>query len=87
VHSKLIHTSLDACTGVPIPNDISIGSAVFAQLTAESSHTLQWATPFPHQNSHGDLDFRLIHGFFGPTESTTQTASRSVQRFLQGSLL
>jgi len=31
---------------VHIPNDISIGSAVFAQLTAECFHTLQWAAHF-----------------------------------------
>ena len=29
----------------------------------------------------------LMHGFLSPPESTTQTASRSVQPFLQGSLL
>ena len=29
------------------PNDISIGSAVFAQMTAEYPYTLQWDAPFP----------------------------------------
>jgi len=28
-------------------NGISIGSAVFAQMTAECSYTLQWEAPFP----------------------------------------
>jgi len=35
----------------------------------------------------GDLDSHLIHHSLGPPESTTQTASRSVHRFLQGSLV
>jgi len=34
-----------------------------------------------------DLDPHLTHGSLGPPESTTQTASRSVQPFLQGSRL
>jgi len=34
-------------TRVPMPNGISTGSAVCAQLTAESCYTLQLATPFP----------------------------------------
>jgi len=35
----------------------------------------------------GDLDPHLIHGSLGPPESSTQMASRSVQSFLQGSLV
>ena len=35
----------------------------------------------------GDLDRRLIHGSLSPPESSTKTASRSVQLFLQGSLV
>jgi len=34
----------------------------------------------------GDLETRLIHGCFGPPESKSQTASRSVQPFLRCSL-
>ena len=34
-----------------------------------------------------DLSPRLIHGFWDPTESIIQTASQSVQPFLQGSRL
>jgi len=45
IHHLIIY-SLDP-TGVHIPNDISIGSAIFAQLTAESPYTLQWAAPSP----------------------------------------
>jgi len=42
--------------------------------------------PFPLKiaPSHGDLDPHLIHGSFDAPESSTQTASRSVQLFLQG---
>jgi len=38
-------------------------------------------------HSHGDVDPHLIHGTLSPLESSTQTASRSVQPFLQGSLV
>jgi len=31
------------------PNSISIGSAVFAQMTVEHSYTLQWNAPFPQK--------------------------------------
>jgi len=47
------------------------------------------AWPFPSKLPlpTGDLDLHLIHGSLGPPESSTQTASRSVQPFLQGSLV
>jgi len=35
----------------------------------------------------GGSEPHLIHGPSGPAKSSTQTASRSVQPFLQGSLL
>ena len=35
----------------------------------------------------GDLDPNLIHGSLGPPESSTHTASQSVEPFLQGSLV
>jgi len=41
------NTSFLESTQVQIPNGILIGSAVFAQLTTECPHTLQWATPSP----------------------------------------
>jgi len=53
------------------PNGISSGSAVFAQLTAECSYTLQWDVPSP-------LKISPSHGSWVPPESSTQTASRSV---------
>jgi len=74
-------------------NGISIGSAIFAQLTAECPYwrTLQWAALSP-QNcpfswGTGSHISHLIHGFLPPSESSTQTASRSVQPFLQDSLV
>jgi len=73
------------------PNGILIGSAVFAQITAECPYTLQWDALFPLKiaPSHGDLYPHLIHGswILGPPESSTQTASGSVQPFLQDSLV
>ena len=71
------------------PNGIWIGSAVFAQMTAERPYSLQWDAPSSLKiaTSNGDLDPQLIHGFLGPLESSARTASQSVQLFLQGSLL
>jgi len=43
IHGPLAHPS-------PNPTSTSTGSAVFAQLTAKSAHTLQWAATFPPQN-------------------------------------
>jgi len=73
------------------PNGISIGSAVFAQMTAVCPYTLQWDAPFP-KNLHlpkGDLDSHLIHGSMSPPDPQlkVQTASRSVQPLLQRSLV
>jgi len=66
------------------PNGKSIGSAVFAQLTAESAYTLHWRhlsyppeLPLPMGSGH-----HLTHDSLGPCEPKTQTASRSVQPFL-----
>jgi len=67
-------------------NGISIGSANFAQLVAVSSgmpgHVF---SPKNCPLAWGDLDLclGLIHGSLGPPESTSQTASRSVQTLLQ----
>jgi len=77
-------------TACPSPNGIWIGSAVFAQMTIiECPYALQWDAPFPSKiaPSHGGSGPHLIHGSLGPTESSMQTASRSVQPFLQGSLV
>jgi len=45
------------------PNGISIGSAVFAQMTAQCPYTLQWDAPFP-------LKIALSHGRSGPPSIT-----------------
>jgi len=65
------------------PNGITIGSAVFAQVTAECPYSLQWDAPFPLNIA----PFHLIHGSLFPPKSSTQTASRLVQPLLQGSLM
>ena len=63
---------------IPDPNGILIGSAVFAQITAEYRYTLQLLAPFPLKTtpSHVDLDSHLTHDSLGPSKPTTQTASR-----------
>jgi len=69
--------------GVHNPNGKSIGLAVFAQLTAESPYTLQWASLSPKLPlSIGDLDPHLLYDFSGQFEPVTQTVSPSVQPFL-----
>jgi len=66
-------------------NSMSIGSALFAQMIAECPYTLLSYKNWPFQR--GDLDPHIIHGSVDPPELSTQTASRSVQPFLQGSLV
>jgi len=70
----------------PNTNGISNDSAVFAQLTADCPYTLQWAAPSTLKitPSHGGSGPHLTHGFLGPSESSTQTSSQSVQPFWQG---
>jgi len=46
MHPHGIHCSFHTCR-LSIPNCILIGTVVFAQLTAESSYTLQWAAILP----------------------------------------
>ena len=64
------------------PNSKSIGSAVSAELTAESAYTLQWG-PFPQKLPLlvGDGDSHLFHDSLRHTEPTMQTASRSVRLY------
>jgi len=79
-------------TRVQIPSAISIGTAIFAQLTAECPYAPILyngpSTPAPSplkivpSPSHGGSARHLIHhGFMGPPKSSTQTTSRSVQPF------
>ena len=70
-------------TQVHTPNSISIASAISLQLIVFSPSTLHWGgaclpkiAPSP-----GDWGHDLIHGYLGPPESTTQTASWSAQLF------
>jgi len=71
------------------PNGISIGSAVFAQMTAQCAYTLQWDASSPPQNCPFPWgNWTTSNTWFpGPTWVLNQTASRSVQPFLQGSLV
>jgi len=68
------------------PNDISIGLAIFAQLTVECHRArLGMFFPLTIAPSHKDLDPHLIRGSLSPSDSVSQTASRSVQPFLHSS--
>jgi len=77
-------------TRVRNPNGIWIGSAVFSTAARPSVPILCNGTPlFPSKLPIpvGGSGPHLIHGFLGPYKSSTQTASRSVQPFLHGSLV
>jgi len=71
-------------TQLSSPNGISIGSAVFVQLKADSPYTLHWAALFPLNCPFpwAYLDPHLIHDSSGTSKPITQTASRPVQPFL-----
>ena len=91
-----VHPPSNTCflapTPLSIPNGISIGSAVFAQLTPECYClcSLQWAARPPPSKLSLCIDGsgpHLIHDSLGPSKPTTQMAFRSVQPFLQGLML
>ena len=66
-------------------NTITIGSAVLHRWPLSIPTT---GCPFSPQNCPFPWAIwtpNLIHGFLGPSKSSTQIASRSVQSFLQGS--
>ena len=49
------------------PNDILVGSAIFAQLPADSPYTLQWAPYFSKLPIPvGAMEPHLIHEYLGP---------------------
>jgi len=84
----LSNTQFPGPTPLSIPNCILIGTASFAQITAGSPYTFAMGRHFAPQNcpfAWRYLNPHLIHGSLGPCESTSQTAARSVQPFLQGS--
>ena len=68
------------------PNNITIGSAVFDRWP-QSVPILYNGPPLPPQNFPfpWDVNLHLTHGSLSPPKSSTQTASRSVQPFLQSS--
>jgi len=69
------------------PNGTSIGSAVFAQMTAECPYAGLPVSPsklFLPMLASGP---HVIHSSLGPAESGTQMATWSFQPFLQGSLV
>jgi len=69
------------------PNSISTCSAIFAQMTTVCLYFYNGSPLLPKiAPSHGDLESSGPSSntrFPGPPESSTQTASRSVQPFLQ----
>jgi len=82
LNPTLTHGSTHWLTRVHSPYSISIGSATFAQLTAECRWAGPGACPFP-QNCPAccNLDPHRIHGSLGPPESKTQTVSLVVRPF------
>jgi len=86
----MIWTPFSTCFLQPIPvhypNGISIGSVVFAQLTAECRYRYR-GMPFTLKiaPSHGDLNPHLTHGSLDPPDSASQMASRSGQPFMHSS--
>ena len=74
----------------PQPNGISIGSAVFAQLTAERPYTLQWAAqlfPLKIAASHGDFDRRVINDSLAHDRAHNPNGISIGSSVLQGSLV
>ena len=76
-----------ASSRVHIPNGISIGSAVFAQITSEGPYTLQWtaASPLKLSFMHGGSGLPANTWFTGHTWFTAQMESRSIQLSLHSS--
>jgi len=70
-------------TRLSIADGISIDSAVFAQLMANSPYSLHWGPISPKiATSHGGSGPHLTHDSLGPPKSSTQTAFRRVHPFL-----
>jgi len=72
------------------PKGMTIGSAVFTQVTPQNVPILYNGTPLSPSKlllPIGGSGTHVIHGSLDPPESSTQTASRSVLPFLQGSLV
>jgi len=76
----------------PITQTASLSVQLFLHRWPQSVLTLYNGPFLPPSKSKlllptGDLDCHLIHGSLGPSKSSTKMASRSVQSFLQGSLM
>ena len=80
----LTHDSLGPSEPATRPNGIFIGSAVFAQITAECPYALQWDASFPLKITpfRGDPDSgpHLIHGL-DQLESSTKRHLYRFSRF------
>ena len=76
-------------TQVQIPNNISIASVVLHSSGQRVAILDNRPPVFPVKLPllMGDLEPHLIHGSLHPPESSTQTASPSVESFSQGSIL
>jgi len=72
-----------------ISNCTSIGSAVFAQMTAECPYTLQWFTRFPFKiaPSHGGIRTPCNTWFLGPTRVLNPNGNSIASAVLQGLLV
>ena len=79
MHPHLVQDSL--VHPLSIPNGISIGRAIFAELTAESLYLTMGRHSLPSKllPRVGYLDHHLIHASLGSCEFTYQTACRSVK--------
>jgi len=85
VHPDQLHASLDHSS--PHPKRHLDRHSRFCTAHGRVAVYFTMGRPFPFIIALGiaDLDTRLTHDSLGPLESTTQTAYRSVQQFLQGS--
>ena len=83
----LTHDSLGPCE--PKTQRARRSIQLFAQLTATCPYTIQWFARFFFKIALSIRGFgpHVIHGSLGPSESSTQTASRSLQPFLHGPLV
>jgi len=83
--SHLIHASLGPSE--PITQKATRSVQLFLHRWPQSVHILYNFPTLKIAPSHGDLDSYITHASLRPPESSTQTASPSVQPFLQGSLV
>ena len=88
IWTHVTHYSLDSLgPSKPIIQTVSRSVRPFWHRWPQSVPILYSGTPFPLKiaPSHGGSGPQLVHSCLSPPESSTQTAFRSVQTFLQGS--